>query len=67
MAAPRFGDDVARRHPRVQRGVRILEHHLHPAAERQQLLAAQAERIHAVEAHCARIGALEHQQCPCQR
>ena len=67
VAAPRLGDDVARRHARVQRGVWILEHHLHTAAERQQLLAAQAERVDAVEPHGARIGALQHQQCPCQR
>jgi hypothetical protein len=67
VAAPRFGDDVARRHARVQRGVRILEHHLQAAAERQQLLAAQAERVDAVEPHGAGVGALQHQQCSCQR
>ena len=67
VAAPRLGDDVARRHAGVQRRVGILEHHLHAAAELQQLLAAQAERVDAVEAHGARVGALQHQQCPCQR
>ena len=67
VASPRLGDDVARRHPCVQRGVGILEHHLHAAAEIQQLLATQAERVDAVEAHDARIGPLQHQQCPCQR
>src|SRR5690606_14328171 len=29
-------DDVAHRHPRVQRGVRVLEHHLDVAADRLQ-------------------------------
>ena len=67
VAAPRLGDDVARRHPRVQRRVGVLEHHLHAAAELQQVLAAQAERVDAVEAHGALVGALQHHQCPCQR
>ena len=62
MRRPRFGDDVAGRHPGVQRGVRVLEHHLHPAAPRQQLLALERERIDAVEADGALVGAFEHQQ-----
>ena len=40
VGAPRLGDDVAGRHPRVERRERVLEDHLHPAPELQQLLAA---------------------------
>ena len=67
VRAPRLGDDVAGRHPRVQRGVGILEHHLHPPPELEQVLAAQAERVDAVEADRAGIRPLEHHQGAGQR
>jgi hypothetical protein len=44
-----LGDDVAHRHARVQRRVRVLEDDLHVAAQRLQLVAAQVEDILAVE------------------
>ncbi len=67
VGAPRLGDDVTGRHPGVQRGVGVLEHHLHAAPELEQILAAQAERIDAVEADGAGLRTLEHHQGAGQR
>src|SRR4051794_13702896 len=45
----RFADDPARRHPRVERRVRVLEDHLEPAPELAQLAALDVRDVLAVE------------------
>src|SRR2546427_1860743 len=62
MDLERLADDVAHRHPRVQRGVRILEDHLHPPAHPAHLLAAERGELDAVELHlsCGRLVELEN-------
>ena len=67
VGAPRLGDDVAGRHPGVQRRVGVLEDHLHAAAELQQFLAAQANGSMPSKLHGALVRTLQHQQCAGQR
>src|SRR4029079_18192136 len=57
----RLLDDVADRHPRIERRVRILEHDLHLAPHPAQVLAAERRQLLAVEEHGAagRLGQLE--------
>ena len=57
----RLGDNPARGQARVERGIRILEHDLHPFAPRTQLLAAKPRNVVAVEAHAA-LGRLDQSQ-----
>jgi len=47
----RLGQDLADRHPRIQRGVRILEDHLHPPAHRPQLGGLQGRQLAPLEEH----------------
>ena len=49
----RLGDDVAHRHARIERRVRILEDHLQLLALLTQLLAAQLGDVDSVEDHLA--------------
>ncbi len=49
----RLADDVADRHPRVERGVRVLEDHLDPAPDRPQRRGAEAGEVDAVEEDAA--------------
>ena len=51
MDLERLADDVADGHARVQRRVRVLEDHLHPAAHLAHLLAAELRELDAVELH----------------
>src|SRR5262249_56963279 len=67
MHAQRFGDDVADRHPWIQRAVRILEDHLHPAADGAQLVGAELGEIAALEDDLARRRRLELQDAPSRR
>src|SRR5258708_33743195 len=53
MHLERLTDDVSDRHARVQRRVRVLEDHLHPAAHVGHLLAAELGELDAVELHLA--------------
>src|SRR5256885_14226690 len=53
MDLDRLADDVAHGHARIQRGVRILEDHLHAAAHLAHLLAAELGELDAVELHLA--------------
>src|SRR5258708_39663688 len=53
MHLERLTDDVSDRHARVQRRVRVLEDHLHPAAHLAHLLAAELRVLDAVELHLA--------------
>ena len=55
----RLADDAADAHARVQRGVRVLEDHLHLAAEEAQLVALDAAEVAAVEEHLAGGGPVE--------
>src|SRR5256885_15743653 len=48
-----LADDVAHGHARIQRGVRILEDHLHAAAHLAHLLAAELRELDTVELHLA--------------
>src|SRR5262249_58407646 len=57
-----FGDDLADRHARVERAVRILKDDLHPAPERPQLGGAERDEIAAVEEHAAGRRPLELNQ-----
>ena len=58
----RLLDRAADGEPRVERGVRVLEDHLHLAAQRPQLLAAQADELAALVLHRpgARLDQLQH-------
>ena len=47
--AQRLGQHRADRHPRVQRRVRVLEDHLHPAAHLAQRIPLQGGHVHPVE------------------
>ena len=49
MHAQRLADHASDRVARVQRGVRILEDHLHPLAQRPQLAFAEVRDVRAVE------------------
>ena len=51
--AQRLGEHRADRHPRVQRRVRVLEDHLHPAADPAQPVALQRGHVDPVEADLA--------------
>src|SRR5919198_10596 len=53
MHLDRLADDVAHRHARVERGVRVLEDHLHPPAHAAHLLAGKARELGAIELHRA--------------
>src|SRR5262249_46552162 len=54
MDAQRLADDVAGRHPRVERRERILEDDLHPWADLAQLRLAEMRDVAAVEPDGAR-------------
>ena len=54
MDPQRLGHDVADAHPRVQRLVRILEHHLHLAAEAHQAASGELADLLAIEDDAAR-------------
>ncbi len=49
-----LGDDVTGSHARIQRGVGILEHHLHALAGGDQILVLQLREVLAIEFHFAR-------------
>ena len=63
----RFGDRFADRHVRVERAVRILEHHLHAAALRAQVASAERADVDTVEAHRALVGFDQAQHEPAGR
>ena len=63
----RFGDRFADRHMRIERAVRILEHHLHAAALRPQVASAERADVDAVEAHRALVGLDQAQHEPTGR
>jgi hypothetical protein len=58
----RLADDVADRHARVERGVRVLQHDLDLPAQRLEVLPAPAEHVLAVEPHRARRRRLQPHQ-----
>ena len=62
--AQRFADDPPDRVPRVERRVRILEHHLHPLAQRPQLRLAEVCDVLAVEDDRATGRLVQAQQGP---
>ncbi len=64
MDLQRFGQDLSRRHPGVQRGVRILKNHLHPAAHAPQGPAFEFGQLHAVQENPACSGTLQLQDGP---
>src|SRR2546422_4230122 len=49
MHGQRLGDDLAHRHPRIERAVRVLEDHLHLAADRPQIVVAEKREIASLE------------------
>jgi hypothetical protein len=57
----RPSDDLPHRHPRVERGLRVLEHHLEASPRPAQLPGAERGEIHAVEPHGPR-GRLDQAQ-----
>src|SRR5438046_429353 len=56
MHLERLADDVADGHARVERRVRILEDHLHPAAHAAHLFAGERGELGAIELHRSRGG-----------
>src|ERR1700716_728842 len=54
MDLERFADDVADGHTRIQRGVRVLEDHLHAAAHLPHVFATKLRELDAVELHLTR-------------
>ena len=62
-----LADDVADRHPRVERADRVLEHDLHPAAEPLELVALLVEDVLAPQRDRARGGRQQLQQRLAQR
>jgi hypothetical protein len=58
----RLGHDVEHPHPGVQRLVRVLEDHLHPAAHASQLAARQAAQVAALHQHLASARRQQPQQ-----
>jgi hypothetical protein len=50
----RLGNDAARGHARVERGIGVLEHDLHALAPGAHLLATEARNIISIEAHASR-------------
>jgi hypothetical protein len=63
----RLAHDLAHRHARVQRRVRVLEHHLHLAPQREQLVALGFGQIAALEQHAAFGGLFQPHQRAAQR
>jgi hypothetical protein len=54
MHLERLADDVADGHARVERRVRVLEDHLHPAPHAAHLLATEGRELGAIELHRTR-------------
>ncbi len=59
MHLERLADDVPDGHARVERRVRILEDHLHPAAHATHLFAGERRELGAIELHRSRSGLVE--------
>ena len=59
--ADRLGDDLADRHARIERGIGVLEDHLHLLAHGDHLLAVERREVHALEADLARGRVVEAQ------
>src|SRR6266699_2282468 len=67
MNGERFGNDFAHPHTRIERGERILKHHLHLAALRAQFSSAQRDKIAPLETDFAAVGLDQPQEHAGQR
>ena len=66
LGPQRLLDDAGQRHPRVERGVRVLEHHLHVVAGRAALRPAHRAQRGAAQPHLALGGLLQPDDHPAQ-